>query len=258
MPFTISHAAAALPFRRTRLVMSAVVFGCVAPDLEYFLWLRPHGHLGHTLPGLALFDLPAALIALLLFQRYARQPLVACLPARLRERVRNDQAFPAQSAAGWLWVCISILVGSATHIVWDLFTHTNSWLASRWSPLRVNYEMPLVGERSLAGILQYISSALGLIVILLWFVRWYRRTPPSHSEAKMRILSSERVAISCALILAVLAGLARGAADGLPNGVHGAQRFMTAAAVTGMTTFCIAVLAYGFVHSRMQRVRDGG
>jgi hypothetical protein len=37
MPFTLSHAAAALLFRRTRLVLSAVVVGCCAPDFVYFL-----------------------------------------------------------------------------------------------------------------------------------------------------------------------------------------------------------------------------
>ena len=37
MPFTLSHAAAALPFRRTRLIKSALVIGCFAPDFEYFI-----------------------------------------------------------------------------------------------------------------------------------------------------------------------------------------------------------------------------
>ncbi|MBW8870010.1 MAG: DUF4184 family protein, partial [Acidobacteriales bacterium] len=114
MPFTLSHAAAAIPFRRTGLVMSALVFGCFAPDLEYFLWLRPHGHFGHTLPGMFLFDLPAALVSLFLFHRYAREPLVACMPMHLRERIRSNANVSFRSVSGFALVCVSILVGSVT------------------------------------------------------------------------------------------------------------------------------------------------
>ena len=37
MPFTGSHAAAVLPFARSRLPASALVIGSVAPDLPYYL-----------------------------------------------------------------------------------------------------------------------------------------------------------------------------------------------------------------------------
>src|SRR3569833_1310021 len=172
MPFTLSHAAAALPFRRTRLVMSAMVFGCFAPDLEYFLWLRPHGHLGHTLAGLVLFDLPAGLIALFLFHQFAKAPLVACLPARLRERMRSGDRVAMRSVSGFALICVSIVVGSITHILWDSLTHREHWLGQHWSFLGKNVHVPLFGLRDLAAIFQYMSSALGLVAIVVWFVQW--------------------------------------------------------------------------------------
>jgi hypothetical protein len=251
MPFTLSHAAAALPFRRTRLIMSALVFGCVAPDLEYLLWLRPHGHFGHTLPGLFIFDLPAALISLLLFHRYAREPLAACLPLHLRERLRSSPGFSIKSFSNFALVCISILVGSVTHIVWDSFTHSESWLAQHWVFLAANVHVPLFGFRPWAGVFQYISSALGLLVILLWFARWYRDTPPVHWQTDQRVSSRDRIAVACAFLIATLMGLVRGAAGGLPDGVHGWQRFMTDASITWMTIFGLEVLLYGFVRNRM-------
>src|SRR5579871_128427 len=41
VPFTVSHAAAALPFRRARLVTSALVVGTMAPDSSTFWLSRP-------------------------------------------------------------------------------------------------------------------------------------------------------------------------------------------------------------------------
>ena len=64
MPFTVSHAAAALPFRRARLVTSALVVGTMAPDFEYFLPLKTHDTFGHTFPGILVLTLPVALLVL--------------------------------------------------------------------------------------------------------------------------------------------------------------------------------------------------
>ena len=252
MPFTISHAAAAIPFRRTRLVMSALVFGCFAPDLEYFLWLRPHGHLGHTLPGLVLFDLPAALVALFLFHRFAKAPLVACLPARLRERLRKGDRVAMRSVSGFALICVSIVVGSITHILWDSLTHTEYWLGQHWSFLGVNVHVPLFGRRDWAAIFQYMSSALGLVAIVIWFVQWYRKTPPVHQIHQAAIDSRDRMVVAAAFLMAVLAGACGHRLTVCPNGVHGGQRFLTDASVTGITVFCVEILLYGFVHNHMQ------
>jgi len=249
MPFTISHAAAALPFRRTRLVMSALVFGCVAPDLEYFLWLRPHGHLGHTLPGLILFDLPAALVALFLFHRYAKGPLVACLPARLRERIRNGGRLSIGSISKFALVCVSILAGAVTHILWDSFTHDTYWVGHHWSFLKENIRVPVFGYRDWASIFQYASSVFGIAAIVVWFIYWYRTTPPDHLERDTGLLSRERMVVAGAFVIAIMVGLVRAAMVGLPSGVHGYQRFMTDTSISGMTTFCLEILVYGFVHN---------
>ena len=46
MPFTPAHVAAALPFRRTRLIWSALIVGTIAPDLEYYVRLNADGRSG--------------------------------------------------------------------------------------------------------------------------------------------------------------------------------------------------------------------
>ena len=253
MPFTPSHAAAAIPFRRTRLIMSALVFGCFAPDMEYSLWLRPHGHFGHTLPGVFIFDLPASLVALFLFHRYAREPLLACLPLHLRERVRSINGRPMWSASGFALVCVSILVGVATHLLWDSFTHEDYWIGQHLDLLKTTIEVPLFGSRSWYALLQYLSSLFGIVAILVWFVLWYRKTPPVHSTGDESTSARDRIVVIGAVVVAVVAGLVRAGIAGIPDGVHGSQRFMTDASITGITVFCFELLAYGFVHNRTRR-----
>src|SRR5690242_6024991 len=80
MPFTISHAAAASPFRRTRLVLSALIVGTMAPDFEYFMHGRIIGRLSHNLQGAFEFCLPASLIVLAVFHWILKRPVVALLP----------------------------------------------------------------------------------------------------------------------------------------------------------------------------------
>ena len=88
MPFTLAHPAAALPFRKTRLVFSAVIVGSMAPDFEYFLRLAPQGRYFHSLPGLFLCTLPVAFAVLWLFHRSAK----LC---------RDAAAAQQRSADGW-------------------------------------------------------------------------------------------------------------------------------------------------------------
>lgn len=113
MPFTLSHAAAAWPFRRTRLVFSALIVGCFVPDIPYFLLLRAHGFNGHTLSGLFTFDLPAGLLALWLFHRYLKQASLIYLPAGFRRRLKFVP-FSFLPPARLALIAGSILIGAAT------------------------------------------------------------------------------------------------------------------------------------------------
>jgi len=254
MPFTLSHAAAALPFRRTRLVLSAVVFGCFAPDSEYFIPFAPHNGLGHTLPGILKFDLPVGFVALWLFHHFAKEPLAACLPDGARARLEvGPKSLSIKSFSRLAMILLSLLVGIATHILWDSFTHDDYWLYRHWHFLGQKVTLPMFGPRPWFGIFQYISSALGLLLILIWFVHWYRNTPPVHPRPERRSPARDRIMLGCAFAIAFIAAIIRAMASGIPSGVHGSQRFMTAAAVTGLTVFWIEVVIYGFVRNHTRR-----
>ncbi len=179
MPFTLAHPAAALPFRNTRLVISAVVVGSMAPDFEYFLRLTPQGRYFHSLPGLFLCTLPAGLAVLWLFHRSARYAIVRLLPAPVQRRlVCRD--FPFGGARRFALLAFSVLVGAFTHILWDSFTHKQSWLVQRWPPLHREVLFPWLFHRPVmvCVLLQHLSGLIGIGVLVLWVVAWYRRTTP--------------------------------------------------------------------------------
>jgi len=250
MPFTISHAAAALPFRRTRLVLSAVIIGCMAPDFEYFIPFQHHGSFGHSWLGVFTLDLSLSLIVLWLFHRYAKEPLAACLPASARARLHlGPRSVSFNSPSHFGLIVVSILVGIATHLFWDSFTHAGYWTSDHLAFLRISVVLPLFGPRHIYDILQYFSSAFGIAVLLLWGLQWYRRATPIRSRQTPRSLKIDRIAIASAFLIALVVAIIRAVAFGTPNGVHGAQRFMTIIAVTGIAVFCFQIVVYGIVRN---------
>jgi hypothetical protein len=174
MPFTLSHAAAALPFRKLEPIWPALVMGTFAPDLQYFVMLSQEDRSGHRFPDLLLFTLPAALVTLWLFEWIVKGPAIELLPSGIQRRLQ-DRLEPLPFR-GWkqfglivLWIC----VGIATHLVWDQFTHT-----SQWAWLKTSVSVPFLHPMTLTKILQHVSTVLGLAILFVWLLAWYRRTAP--------------------------------------------------------------------------------
>src|SRR5579859_7081779 len=63
MPFTLSHAAVVVPFRRM-LPFSALVIGSMVPDLPYFVPRLVNNHFAHGTLGFFVFCLPPGMAAL--------------------------------------------------------------------------------------------------------------------------------------------------------------------------------------------------
>jgi hypothetical protein len=188
MPFTISHAAAVLPFSRPLArwrLLSAAVIGSMAPDFGWFLpW-----HLArietHSLDALATFCLPVGLATYWLFQWVVKTPILELLPAGAYVRWRASAA-PAdvKSLRQWLFAAVGILAGAVTHLVWDAFTHEGA-RGVRMIPA-LDDPVDIAGHR-FGGphLLQDVSSILGLAAIfavLVYSLRPRRREPSAPSR----------------------------------------------------------------------------
>ncbi|MGX1671900.1 DUF4184 family protein [Streptomyces sp. NPDC055400] len=210
MPFTISHAAAVLPAVRRdgtgrgALVPSLLVAGSFAPDVTYFAasavpGAMEFGDFTHSFPGVFTIDVALAAVLVGLW-RLLREPVIALLPGRVRGRVLvvarggagdarggfGSGAFASGGSASgafawerrpvaavWWWY-VSAVLGAATHVVWDAFTHLDRW------GMRV---FPVLGEKIAGSPLywyaQYGGSAVALVVIALFVVSAVRRVPSS-------------------------------------------------------------------------------
>jgi hypothetical protein len=180
VPFTISHAAAVLPFVRRDgsgrgpFVPALLVAGSFAPDLTYYAAGVLPGAMGfgsftHSFTGVFTVDVGLALAVVALWA-LIREPVLGLVPGRLRGRVWAVLR-PSRRRTGWwpLWWYVSASLGATTHVVWDAFTHPDRW------GLRL---FPVLGE-TFAGsplywYVQYAGSAAALAVLAAfawWTVR---------------------------------------------------------------------------------------
>src|SRR5271165_1335195 len=117
MPFTVAHAAAALPFRRLNLVWSAFLVGSMAPDFPYVIGTVKYRSLGHEFPGVVLFTLPASFVVLWFFHLAIKRPVAGLLPIGVQERLSGQLGeFKFGGMARFPAIAFSIILGIATHL----------------------------------------------------------------------------------------------------------------------------------------------
>jgi hypothetical protein len=250
VPFTVSHAAAAWPFRRTPLELSALVTGCFAPDFPFFIFLEPHGFYGHTLPGIFLFDLPASLVALWLFHAYIKPPLILILPRAVQRRMKiSEEKFSFWPPARLAIIVLSILVGVCTHIAWDAFTHNLFWPYWHLAFLRKIVQLPVIGDIAMYDLLQYASSLFGIVAVAIWILHWYRTTKPREQWKATPFYAAEwRPFILAVPALAICAAFVRAFIGvGIPTDAGSLLDFLVEVGISTITFFCVGLLACGIL-----------
>lgn len=182
MPFTPAHTAIVLPLiNRRKFSATALIAGSVAPDFEYFFKMSVNSEHSHTLPGLLYFNLPVVFFLSFVFHLVVKRNLLQNSPAFIQSRFYpllqlNFGRYIRQN----LWVFISsALLGAASHIFWDGFTHGKGFFVQhlwfypgRYVPFDgVNYPLWYA--------LQYISTAVGLVIVTLYIVV---KKPVDHTQ----------------------------------------------------------------------------
>ncbi len=195
MPFTISHAAAVLPFARFLgrwRVLSALVIGSMVPDSGYFVpWRLPRLET-HSAASLLTFSLPIGLAFYWIFQRWLKTALREMLPdGAYAASLRHAPIADIRSLRQWAIASGGVLIGAVTHLIWDGFTHEGA-RGVRMLPGLDDWSVDF-GGHALQGprLLEDLSSVLGLIVVawLLWrFLRIEAPVdpPPRQLGARQR------------------------------------------------------------------------
>ena len=169
MPFTISHAAAVLPFSRLLArwrLLSATVIGSMVPDFGILMPSRPPRIETHGAMGLLTFCLPVGLAAFWTFQLLLKTPVMAVLPDAAYARWRRyEEPADLRSLRQWLLAACGVLAGAVTHLVWDAFTHEGA-RGVRMIPVLVDPVLDIAGHRLVGTrLLQDVSSLIGLAVV---------------------------------------------------------------------------------------------
>lgn len=169
MPFTFSHPAIVLPLTflpRQWFSLTGLVIGSLTPDFEYFLRMRIKSNYSHTIDGLFWFDLPLGLLLAFIFHNIVRDSFFDNLPTILKSRFSVFRQFDwnGHFKKNWLVVTISILIGAASHIFWDSFTHDHGYFVQTIPELQNSVGF-LGRQIPILKILQHSSTLLGGLVI---------------------------------------------------------------------------------------------
>jgi hypothetical protein len=174
MPFTAGHPAIILPFIRSRYFSATgLIIGSLSPDFEYFFKMSVNGMHSHTKAGLFYFDLPVTIILSLLFHQLVKGNLITNLPAFLQKRFQDTLRFNFLNylKSNWGIFLLSALLGAASHIFWDSFTHNNRFFVRQFSEIYQNSSVSFNGANyPLFYVLQQISTVVGLIVVILYII----------------------------------------------------------------------------------------
>lgn len=243
MPFTISHAAAVLPLQKTRLPLAALIIGSMSPDFSYFVPGDPGRVFTHSFAGIFWFCWPVSLALWLLFVRVLEQPTLALLPdswhARFvpSERKITFKALALASAA--------VILGAATHIIWDSFTHRGTAVVDALPGLHA-VAFHVNGWRiRWFVVLQHLSSVVGLLVLMIW--AW--RLPPIHSNPRSLPPASHATRVRAVLFL-VASSLGLAMISYALNSDTWFMRRLFHLAIGGMTGFALAWLAIAILIRR--------
>ena len=225
-----------------------MLVGTLAPDFEYFLRLRPAGKFGHTLSGILFLTLPVSLMVLWMFHTFVKAPTARLLPEAVRHRLANQlDDFRFGGAGRLVLIMASLLVGIATHVLWDSFTHSASWFPQHFAFLRQPIPLPWLGKYPLFRVLQHFSTIAGLAILSAWLTLWYRSSEVSTDVSGIALSARRKTLIVAALSsVAFLAALGRAfLVTGIPTGRNSYKLFLGYAVVTAVAVLWWELVLYG-------------
>lgn len=169
----------------------------MVPDLPIFLPFLPNYVNWHSRNGILTLDLVSVLLLLGLFHLLYREPLISLLPNGLAGR-----AAALRPSYRIIPIVLGALVGAASHVLWDRFTHSNA--AGFWGVGWFDYEV--LGVIRVFRLLQYTSSVVGLAIVIWWVWRGLARMPATAVPDRLKISPGARLAVLGVAVVGTVAG----------------------------------------------------
>lgn len=174
MPFTFSHPAIVLPLSflpKKWVSLTALVIGSLMPDLEAYVRFSSQKVHSHTWAALFWFCIPVGFILSLLYHLLVRDPFINNLPPFLNKKLSPFRHFNwlHYLKKNWLVVIVSFLIGGASHLLWDSFSHYDG-LLQYLNPALTGNTVIWGYNIEIPYLIQYLNSIIGLLIILIAIV----------------------------------------------------------------------------------------
>lgn len=188
MPFTFSHPAIILPLKylpRKWFSLTGLIVSSLTPDFEYFIRMKVQSNYSHTVYGIFWFDLPLVILLSFIFHNIIKDDLFKNLPKNIQSRILVYTEFNWNNyfKRNWIVIIISTLIGIASHLFWDSFTHDHGYFVNKISVLSdsvflFDKEIPVL------KIAQHLSTLIGGIVIMFTILKLPKNNATIYSSNK--------------------------------------------------------------------------
>lgn len=213
----------------------------MSPDFEYFLRLAPRGHFGHTAVGVLVMDLPLSLLVLWFYRRDLRLTFIALFFDSAGHPESKAWDIPGVTAE-----CAGILVGAATHILWDSFTHRSFWPYQHLSFLHRPVFQVGTARVELFEFLQQLSSLVGLLLVAIWC--WQLLTTDARHRAMKEISGRGKALATFATIIGIFSIMRAWAGATTAPAPLRIAVFVGDLVVTTMSLTFLAVLSFSVIY----------
>jgi hypothetical protein len=172
MPFTISHAAFVLPFRRfvPPAVLCGLMIGSIVPDFGYFIRAFGVASFAHTVLGALCFSLPVGW-AMYLLMRFSFKRIAKVLPIPHSSFLMSWGIERPIGMRTLFAVAVALFVGALSHNFVDSFTHPSGAAVLMFPVLRKEVFSFGGDPFHVFRLLQYLGSVIGMVSIIgaYWF-----------------------------------------------------------------------------------------
>jgi heme A synthase len=137
----------------------------------------------HAISGVFLFCLPVGLILLLVMHKIWKPAVASLLSSDSYVSQELHKSFKFWPLGRLGMVCLAIVIGAFTHLLWDSFTHSYGWMVEHWPALRTSINLGNGISLSLFRLLQHISTIIGISVLVALAVIYRDRIRPVPRKA---------------------------------------------------------------------------
>jgi hypothetical protein len=136
-----------------------------------------------------------------------------------------------------------MIIGAASHLTWDSFTHARGWIATRFAFFHSFLPLPYPFHLQVTEALQYSNSVLGLLVLAVYYRRWLRNAESPKHAAELHLPQPVRIFMLAAFAVGAVAP-AIALVTSNPAWLHLRRELIGYGVIDGIKTVSLEILVF--------------